>query len=315
MEQHIGSDLQSFEFIVPETFNGVRADHYLVQQLSGLSRSQIVAALKSGAVTVNGSPVKGGYLLRPGDVISGADVGSAPEAPPQPQPVDFEVIHEDGDIIVVAKPPGLVVHPGSGNPDNTLVNGLLHRYRELAPVGDEQRPGIVHRLDKDTSGLIIVARNRRSHRRLSEDFKQRSVRKTYLALVHGTMATEEGSVVEPIGRHPVNRQKMAVRPTGGKYSASRWRLRERFDGFSLVEVEIETGRTHQIRVHMAHIGHPVAGDLLYGPNRRNDQFNRQMLHAWRLSFNHPGTGEALTFEAELPPDFGETLDGLEKQPC
>ena len=227
MEQRIGSDLQSFEFIVPEPFNGVRVDHFLVQHVDGLSRSQIGATLKSGEVTVNGSAVKAGYLLRPGDVVAGTDIGNPPAVLPQPQPVDFTVLHEDSDIVVIAKPPGLVVHPGSGNPDNTLVNGLLYRFNDLASVGDEQRPGIVHRLDKDTSGLIIVARTRQSHRILSEDFKHRRVSKTYLALLHGRMDTVEGSVIEPIGRHPVNRQKMAVRRSGGKYAASRWRLQER----------------------------------------------------------------------------------------
>jgi 23S rRNA pseudouridine1911/1915/1917 synthase len=186
---------QSFEFTVTESYNGVRLDHYLVQMLSGLSRSQIINAVKSGDFSVNGRSVKAGCLLRPGDIVAGSAISSLPEAPPPAQAVEFTVLLEEPAFLIIDKPPGLVVHPGSGNPDFTLVNGLLHRYGDLAGVGDTQRPGIVHRLDKDTSGVMVIGRSKQSHRKLSEDFKQRRVKKTYLALVHGRLAGPSGAVI------------------------------------------------------------------------------------------------------------------------
>jgi 23S rRNA pseudouridine1911/1915/1917 synthase len=307
--------LSSFSFNVPESFHGVRLDHYLVQALSGVSRSQITASIKTGGIQVDGAKVKAGFSLMAGSTIAGSILLSSTEGAPEAQPIDFSILHEDPSILMIDKPPGLVVHPGSGNRDKTLINGLLYRYKELAEVGDTERPGIVHRLDKDTSGVMVIARTRGAHQKLVEAFKDRQVKKQYLALVHGRPDGKQGRIVAPIGRHPVNRQKMAVRQTGGRYAVSNWQVRELFATCSLVEVHIETGRTHQIRVHMASIGHPVAGDRLYGPQRSNDRFPRQMLHAWQLQLAHPETGEIISAEAPLPPDFSTLLDSLEEPAC
>ncbi len=314
MEQIEGnSDPSSlFSFIVPEVFHGVRLDHYLVQSMADTSRSRIVASIKNGGIQVNGASVKAGYSLKSGDTISGSLTDSLPETLPEAQPVDFTVLYEDEDLLIIDKPAGLVVHPGSGNRDNTLINGLLFHYRDLAEVGDRERPGIVHRLDKDTSGVMIVARTIHCHQNLVQLFKDRQVEKYYLALVHGKPDNEHGRIVAPIGRHPVHRQKMAIRQNGGRYAASNWQVRQYFADCSLLEVHIETGRTHQIRVHLASIGHPVAGDRLYGSNRPYDLFPRQMLHAWKLQLNHPENGRLLSVEAPLPIDFNEAIKRLEK---
>jgi 23S rRNA pseudouridine1911/1915/1917 synthase len=306
------SDTETFQYTVSDTFSGTRLDRYLAEVLGDrYSRSQVSLSIKSGDILVNDRTVKAGLRLKTGDFVRGRVATENSEQGPVPQEVDFEVLYEDELLIVVAKPPGLVVHPGSGNRDATLVNGLLHRYRELASVGDEQRPGIVHRLDKDTSGILLVARTLQAQNTLMSGFKNREVAKHYLALIHGVPLDDSGRVVAPIGRHRVNRQKMAVRQHGGKHAASNWKINKRYAAHCLAEIDIETGRTHQIRVHMAYIGHPVAGDVLYGPNRQNDLFPRQMLHAWRLRFNHPGSGREMEIEAPLPDDFKSVLDRLE----
>ncbi len=310
------SDPVPISLTVPDDCHGVRLDHFLVQMIAGSSRARIAAAVRAGSIVLNGTAVKAGHRLKGGDLIVGQlAVEPAGAATPHAQPVDFSVLYEDEALLVVAKPPGLVVHPGSGNRDGTLINGLLHRFRELAGVGDVARPGIVHRLDKDTSGVLVVARTAAVHRHLVKAFKERLVDKTYLALVHGVPEKPQGAVEAPIGRHPVHRQKMAVRPVDGRAAVSRWRVLQVFHHTSLLEVTIETGRTHQIRVHLAAIGHPVAGDRLYGSNRKNERFPRQLLHAWRLRFAHPVTGESLSFEAPLPGDFAAALRLQEDIPC
>jgi 23S rRNA pseudouridine1911/1915/1917 synthase len=311
------NDSFSIAFTVPDAQQGVRLDHFLVHQLSsGLSRARIVSAVKNGSIVVNGVAAKAGYRLKGGDAISGQLGAERPDgAGPQAQPIDFTVLHEDDALLVIAKPPYLVVHPGSGNRDRTLINGLLHRFSELAGVGDTERPGIVHRLDKDTSGVLVVARTAGVHRDLVRAFKERRIHKTYLALVHGIPDDRQGVVEAPIGRHPIHRKKMAIRPLDGRPALSRWQVSRIFDRFSLLEVVIETGRTHQIRVHLASIGHPVAGDRLYGANRPNEPFPRQMLHAWKLRFTHPVTGRPLAFEAPLPEDFAALLRALEDGRC
>jgi 23S rRNA pseudouridine1911/1915/1917 synthase len=310
------TDSAPVSFTVPDGCHGVRLDHFLVRMLPASSRAQIIAAVRAGSIVLNGSAVKAGHRLKSGDVVVGHLVAEGTETgAPRAQPIDFTVLHEDDALLVVAKPPGLVVHPGSGNRDGTLINGLLYRFRELAGVGDADRPGIVHRLDKDTSGVLVVARTAAVHRQLVTAFKERLVDKTYLALVHGVPRDSQGTVEAPIGRHPVHRQKMAVCPANGRAAVSRWRVRQVFRRISLLEVAIETGRTHQIRVHLAAIGHPVAGDRLYGGNRKNEHFPRQMLHAWRLCFSHPVTGKNLAFEASLPADFTSALALLEDGSC
>ena len=297
---------------IPEAFNNVRLDHFLVQlELPGFSRSQITQSIRAGSIKVNGIVVKPGYRVKTGDLVDGTLRCGPADSLPVPQPVHFDILHEDASIIVISKPPGVVVHPGSGNFYNTLVNGLLYRFKDIAAAGDPFRPGIVHRLDKDTSGVMVVARNSLVHRRLVQDFKDRQVEKTYRALVHGTPAEKSGRIVAPIGRHPVNRQKMAVREQTGRHAVSSWSTERVYDRFSLLAVKIETGRTHQIRVHLAHIRHPVAGDEVYGGGRGFQEFPRQMLHSWRLTLNHPESGKTMTFEAPLAPDFQQVLDLME----
>ena len=308
------SETDTFSFIVPASCSGIRLDHYLVQTVgTDYSRSQIISSIKLATVTVNGAGVKAGYRLKSPDLVSGFISRPKIVGRPEPQPVDFEVIYEDESLAVISKPPGLVVHPGSGNPDNTLVNGLLYRYGDMTGVGDDQRPGIVHRLDKDTSGIMLVARTAGVQRALAQDFKDRMISKHYLALVHDIPGDNSGRIVAPIGRHPVNRQKMAVRLHSGRFAATNWKVRGIYGHYSLLDVGIETGRTHQIRVHMAHIRHPVAGDKIYGPHRQNDDFARQMLHAWRLSFKHPVKGDEMMFEAPLTLDFEDALERMGEQ--
>lgn len=290
---------------------GIRLDHFLVRHLLEVTRSKIAASIRGGSFMVNGSKVKSSYKLKEGDDVS----GSLQEAPPLevlPQKIDFPILFEDDHLLILSKPPGLVVHPGSGNPSGTLANGLVYHCGSIAGVGDEVRPGIVHRLDKDTSGIMVVAKTDSMHHQLVEVFKSRQVKKEYVALVHGAVEEAQGRIVAPIGRHTVNRQKMAVREHSGKYAVTNWSVLDVFSSrYSLLRILIETGRTHQIRVHMAYLKHPVAGDTLYGSGRNNKPFPRQMLHAARLVFTHPVTGRKMKFEAPLWQDFAEIVEGLE----
>jgi 23S rRNA pseudouridine1911/1915/1917 synthase len=222
--------------------------------------------------------------------------------------IPLEILFEDDDLLVLNKPAGLVVHPGAGNPTHTLVNALLHHCTNLSGIGGQQRPGIVHRLDKQTSGCLVVAKNDDAHRHLSRQFAEREVKKNYLALVAGTLKRPRGTIDVAIGRHPVQRKKMAVRLTKGRSAKTDYRVVESGGGVSLVECAIHSGRTHQIRVHLHHIGHPVIGDLLYG--KKGVSATRQMLHAWKLGFTHPRTNERLFFEAPMPADFRAALKSL-----
>ncbi len=298
---------KDFSFSVSEDEVGWRLDHFLVHHLPGVSRSQLSGAIKAGSVCINGETAKASRKLHREDTVHG-QVSEKTETVVIPQKVDFQVIFEDEYLLLIAKPPNLVVHPAAGNHDNTLVNGLVYHSRKILEVGDPIRPGIVHRLDKDTSGIMVVAKTPEVQRRLVDAFKQRSITKKYHALVHGIIKESKGRIVAPIGRHPVNRKKMAILAQGGKHAASNWRV-ERYihEKYSFVEVEIETGRTHQIRVHMASIGHPVAGDEIYGPGRDNRPFPRQMLHSSELSFTHPITGMQIDGKAPLHEDFLQFL--------
>ena len=295
---------------VTSEHEGGRFDHFLVQCVPEISRTHLVQSIRQGLLTVDGKQKKSSYRLKVGENISGT-IFQPPPLKLIAQKVPFDVLLEDEYLLILSKPPGIVVHPASGNPEGTLVNGLLYHCQEIEGVGEEIRPGIVHRLDKDTSGIMVVAKTEKSHRLLVDAFKARSVDKEYLALVHGTFRQSSGRIVAPIGRHPVSRQKMTVVEEGrGRYAVSNWELVEKFDsGVNLIRVHIETGRTHQIRVHMASLGHPVAGDTLYGRARHN-RFPRQMLHAHRLSFAHPITGEVITVSAPLWPDFQQILNTL-----
>jgi 23S rRNA pseudouridine1911/1915/1917 synthase len=282
---------------------GIRLDHFLAKRLPQHSRARLQQLIKHGNARINGAIGKPAQKIRAGDVITIAEPPRAPATAPA-EPIPLEIVFEDADLIVINKPPGLVVHPGAGHQAGTLVNALLYHSPNLSGIGGEQRPGIVHRLDKETSGCVVIAKNDAAHRHLAEQFAARTVTKIYLALAVGKFARSSGMLKTVLGRHPVHRTKMAVLGTGrGRVAETAWRVvRELSPHLSLVECTLHTGRTHQIRVHLKHLGHPVAGDALYGSR---GGFSRQMLHAWRLGFFHPRTGARLIFESPIPADFVE----------
>ena len=292
---------------------GPRLDRYLTEVGGDLSRSRIQHLVVNGLVTVNEGVARAGYKVRPGDRIV---VQLPPPAPLDlaPESIPLTVVYEDEDLAVIDKPAGLVVHPGPGHPAGTLVNALLSRCPELAGVGGGQRPGIVHRLDKDTSGLIVVAKNQRAHESLSQQIKDRLVTKRYVALVSGAPELLHGTIQAPLGRDPRHRQRMAV-VASGRQATTHYRVVERLGPLSLLDVQIETGRTHQIRVHLAFLGHPVVGDATYGRRQpeaggRAVGIGRQFLHARLLGFRLPSSGEYREFQSALPPDLQEALTAL-----
>ncbi len=299
-----------FEFVINDNQASLRLDHFLVRQIPQESRARLSASVQAGSFLVDGKVRKNSYRLKSGEKVSGSLV-EQPVLEILPEPIEFDVLFEDDHLLVLSKPPDLVVHPGSGHHTGTLVNGLVYHCKSIGSVGDSTRPGLVHRLDKDTSGIMLVAKTQVIHRRLVEAFQAQMVKKQYLALVVGIMTQKQGRIVANIGRHPVHRQKMAVRQKGGKFAATNWSVVEEFDGrYSLVRLEIETGRTHQIRVHMASIGHSVAGDQIYGGKQNGNLFPRQMLHARRLGFVHPATGKDMVVEAPIWHDFAQLLQKL-----
>jgi 23S rRNA pseudouridine1911/1915/1917 synthase len=297
-----------------------RLDAWLAEHLPELSRARIQALIQDGQVLLEGRPARASTRLRPGQTIS-IHVPAPVPATPEPEDIPLDVIFEDAHLLVLNKPAGLVVHPGAGQPRGTLVNALLRHVRDLSGVGGVLRPGIVHRLDKGTSGLLVVAKDDETHRALARQFAGRSVEKEYEALVLGIPAPRAGTIATPIGRDPVHRRKMSIRATRGREARSDYRVVAAFDGASRLRVRIHTGRTHQIRVHLASIGHPVVGDATYGgtrtPSSRRAEarealksLRRPALHAARLAFVHPRTGERLSFEAPLPPDMAGVLARL-----
>ncbi|CAK8712402.1 Pseudouridine synthase [Candidatus Electrothrix aarhusensis] len=292
----------------------MRLDHYLALHFPGQSRSRLGKHILSSHILVNDKTVKAGYRVHSGDVVQVDLPPLIKDNEPQAQPVEFKVLHEDPSLVVINKPPGLVVHPAAGHADQTLVNGLLHRYADMADL-EGGRPGIVHRLDKDTSGIMLVARTEKIQAMLSAAFKERKVRKTYHALLLRSPAESSGRIVAPIGRHPVHRKKMTIR-SDGRYAATVWENLETFpNGFCFAEIGIETGRTHQIRVHMSSLNAPVAGDTLYGGklDKKSEVIaERQLLHASTLAFVHPTTGKECRFIAPLWPDIEQVLRQLRK---
>ena len=288
-----------------------RLDHFLLLQkeLSEYSRSRIQSWIKDGHVQVNGSAAKASMLLRGGETIEVSPAGLPPlKATPEDLPV--EVLYEDASLIAVNKPAGLTVHAGAGQHEGTLVNRLVHRFGALSQLGGEMRPGIVHRLDKDTSGVILVARTDSAHRALAAQFADRTVEKIYLALVHGRVRADSGRITKPIARDPVRRTRMTARLESGREALTDYKVRTRFEKFTFLEVRIGTGRTHQIRVHLASIGHPVAGDRVYGSGGDTTPTARLFLHAWKIGFVSPATGQKVTVEAPLPPALEDWLAGL-----
>jgi 23S rRNA pseudouridine1911/1915/1917 synthase len=299
---------------------GLRLDVWLARGLPRLSRARLQALIADGHVLLEGERARPSARLRTGQVALVHVPAPAP-AVPQAEDIPIVVVHEDAHLVVVDKPAGLVVHPGAGTSGGTLVNALLGHVRDLSGVGGVLRPGIVHRLDKGTSGLLVVAKDDETHRSLVRQFAGRTVEKEYLALVLGVPPRASGEVDAPIGRDPVHRQRMSVRAPRGREARSSWRIEERFDGAALLRVRIHTGRTHQIRVHLASIGHPVAGDSTYGGARTPSSraagareallaLDRPALHAARLAFTHPASGERLEFEAPLPAELVAVLGRL-----
>ena len=284
----------------------VRLDQFLALQSTQLTRAQLHRLIVEGRVLLNGRSAKPAQKVRSGDMVS-LTIPPPRETDVVPQWMPLSVIYQDSDIVVIDKPAGLSVHPGPGHPDQTLVNGLLARCPDIQGVGGAIRPGIVHRLDKDTSGLMMVAKNHHAHRELSDQIKNRQVTKGYLALSTGTVTPDSGLIDQPIARDPRHRKRMAVVP-GGKESRTRYKVIETPAGHSLLELILETGRTHQIRVHLAYLGHPLLGDGVYG--RTSPRLDRHFLHAYKLGFQHPRSGEPLEFQSELPQDLAGVLDEL-----
>jgi 23S rRNA pseudouridine1911/1915/1917 synthase len=291
------------ELEVTRAHDGMRLDRFLAEALPQFSRARLQEWIRSGAVTWQGRQARPREAIHTGDVVRLTEPAVTPTHA-QPEEIPLQILHEDSDLLVVDKPTGLVVHPGAGNPEHTLVNALLHHCTDLSGIGGEQRPGIVHRLDKETSGAMVVAKNDATHQELSRQFADREITKIYLTLVTGVFRRVRGTIDASIGRHPQHRKKMAVNPERGRSARTDYRVLETAGGVSLVECTLHSGRTHQIRVHLHHLGHPVLGDSLYGRNRQRPA-PRQMLHSWKLGFSHPRTGERLLFEAPIPEDFRE----------
>ena len=320
-EDHEG---KHFTIRVTAKDQGKRLDQFLSQIDLVLSRSQAKNLIEERVILLNQKPAKPSVHLKQGDFIS----GTLPKPKPlslEPEPTALNILYEDPSFIVVDKPAGMVVHPAAGNPSGTLVNALLYHCQDLSGINGVLRPGIVHRLDKDTSGVMVVAKNDEAYHHLIKQFKNRTVEKVYVAIAHGNFNQPEGLIDLAIGRHPKERKRMSTRTKKGRIAITRWKRVENLDGFSLLEIYPQTGRTHQIRVHLSSMGHPLLGDPLYGrkgrPGSIQDpllrecvrRMSRQALHAHRLAFDHPRTGERVQFEAPLPQDMQEALDWLRSQ--
>lgn len=288
----------------------MRLDKYLSEQFSEQTRSYLQKLIKEGQILVNGKSVKSGYQLSKGDEVS-VSIPEPKELDVEPQKMDLDIIYEDEDVILVNKPKGMVVHPAPGHTTDTLVNGLLYHCKDnLSGINGVARPGIVHRIDRDTTGILIVCKNDMSHNSIAEQLKEHSINRRYRALVHGNIKEDQGTVEGPIGRHPVDRKKMAINERNGKPAVTHYTVLERFGNYTLIECKLETGRTHQIRVHMTSIGHPLVGDEVYGPVKSSFKLQGQCLHAMVLGFVHPRNGEYMEFSAELPAYFEELLRKL-----
>lgn len=321
------TELSSRTISVSPEHAGTRLDQFLVDQLQNVSRARVQELISTAKVLLNGSPAKPSFKLRGGEQISILGPASRPALRAIPEDIPLDIVYEDDDLAIVNKPSGMMVHAGAGATDDarnrgTLVNALLHHFGKLSSVGGQARPGIVHRLDKETSGLIVVAKTDEAHRRLALQFSRRAVKKTYLALVHGWLKQDSGTVSASITRDRVRRTRMTTLNPGGREAVSHYQVLRRLNSpcgkFTLVEVKIETGRTHQIRVHMASLGHPIVGDTLYGAPREIRvgragaiSLSRNFLHAAELTLTHPRTEKTLALKSEFPPDLQNFLATLE----
>jgi 23S rRNA pseudouridine1911/1915/1917 synthase len=293
--------------LIAET-EAARIDAYLAS-VTAFSRAKLQKLIKAGAVTQNGKPCKPNAAVKPGDAIRVTDDTPTPDALPVPEDIPLDIVYEDADVAVINKPKGMVVHPAPGSETGTLVNALLYHFQSLSQAGGATRPGIVHRIDRFTSGLLVVAKNDAAHEALARQFALHTAHREYLCLVHGNLKEDSGTVDAPIGRHKTDRKRMAVTPDG-RNAVTHWRVLERFGTETLLFVKLETGRTHQIRVHMAYLKHPILGDEVYGSSAPKLGLNGQALHGFRLTFTHPKTGEPMTFTAPLPEDFLTALKRL-----
>jgi len=301
--------------VIPEEYSGLRLDHALAKLFPDYSRARLQKWIKSGEVSVDGKTLRSKDTINGGEKVQIEAVFPV-EVQLEPENIPLSIVHEDEQIMVINKPAGMVVHPGAGNANGTMANALLHHYSNIRIV---PRVGIVHRLDKDTTGLLVVAKDNKTHASLVDQLQKRTVSRKYAALVHGEFISG-GTFKDPIGRHSVDRKKMAVKPSLGREAITHYRIRKKFAGFSLLDVKLETGRTHQIRVHMSYHKHPIIGDRVYGRKLNAGKsevlaliagFPRQALHAENLSFIHPGLYEEVTFNAPIPDDFQVLIDALE----
>ncbi len=290
-----------------------RADVFLSENLNGYTRSAVKKLFAGGYISINGKAAKPSQAVSSGDVVK-ATLPDAEEYSAKPENIPLDIVYEDGDVAVINKPQGMTVHAGNGNTEGTLVNALLYRLDSLSGINGVLRPGIVHRIDKDTSGLLVVAKNDKAHLSLSKQIEEKTCRRTYLALLEGVVKRDGGTVTTYIGRDPSDRIKMAVvSPEKGKLAITDYTVLKRYkENFTLCRFDLHTGRTHQIRVHARHLGYPVVGDPVYGIKKQRFSLNGQLLHAWRLQFTHPATGEEMCFEAPLPDYFKSVLSKLKE---
>ncbi|WP_298271179.1 RluA family pseudouridine synthase [Geobacter sp.] len=311
-----------FELTVSTEGEPERLDQFVARSVAGLTRSAARRLIEEGRVAVAGEVAKASLKLKGGERVT-VEVPPPVAATPAGEEIPLDILYEDGDVVVVNKPAGMVVHPAAGNPSGTLVNALIAHCTDLSGVGGELRPGIVHRIDKDTSGVLVVAKNDRAHEGLSRQFRDHTVKRVYLALAFGTFRQDKGRIEGAIGRHPVDRKRMSGKARRGKHAVTHWKVLGRYPGMTLVQLRLETGRTHQIRVHLAEAGHPLVGDEVYGAGgRANDlrdprlralvrQLGRQALHAKTLGFLHPASGEYLEFDTAPPEDMMRIINYLE----
>ncbi|GGG10067.1 putative RNA pseudouridine synthase YlyB [Paenibacillus abyssi] len=304
---------ESMEWTVAEEFAGERLDKYVTESLEDgmASRTQVQDWIKNGQVIVNEKTVKPNYKVSEGDTVS-VTIPEPESAEIVPEAIPLQVAYEDSDVIVINKPRGMVVHPALGHSSGTVVNALMFHCKDLSGINGMLRPGIVHRIDKDTSGLLMAAKNDLAHHSLAEQLKEHTVTRKYIALAHGNLPHDQGTIDAPIGRDPHDRKLFAVTGRNGKHAVTHFRVLERFGDYTLMELQLETGRTHQIRVHMKYIGHPLAGDPVYGRSK-TIALKGQALHAAVLGFEHPRTGEQLQFEAPLPEDMEQVLSALRQR--
>lgn len=319
-ESFAGPESEPLAFEATEADAGTRLDAFLASRVEGVSRTLLKRAIEEGDVLVSGRAAKPSHKLRAGERVEVEELPAPPAAELTPEDIPLDIVYEDAEVVVVNKPAGMVVHPAAGVHSGTLANALAFHFKQLSESGS-LRPGIVHRLDRDTSGLVVVAKTAQAHENLAEQFRARTVFKSYAALVHGVVKDDKGKIEQPVARDPRNRTRMAV-VRGGRAALSFWKVRRRFGRMTLLDVEIKTGRTHQIRVHLAWMNHPVVGDEVYGMGRDKTvadpkarqaiaALGRQFLHAERLGFHHPSTGEWMGFNAPLPRELAEFVEKLE----